>query len=79
MTNNEFEQGYTNALMELQNNLRLDKAIPASALDKVLKHIQDLIRRCDNCGSWLFSDGSCLTCERSKLIENAPKKRAAKK
>jgi hypothetical protein len=79
MTNNEFEQGYTNALMELQNNLRLDKAIPTSALDKVLKHIQDLIRRCNDCGGWLFSDGSCLTCERSKLIENTPKKRAAKK
>lgn len=22
-----------------------------------------VIRRCGNCGGWLYSDGSCLTCE----------------
>ena len=75
---NEFDSGYTSALTQLQNNLRQDKTITASNLDKVLKHIQDLIQRCQGCGGWLFSDGSCLTCEQLKA-QKTPVKKAAKK
>lgn len=62
----DFEQGYVNALMHLQDSLRQSKAITPKALDVVLQHIQDLIKRCSSCGGWLFSDGSCLTCERAR-------------
>lgn len=77
MANNDFERGYANALMQLQNSLRQDKTIPDSALQKVLKHIQDLLARCGGCGGWLFSDGSCLTCETKK--QEIPVKKAVKK
>ena len=73
----EYDSGYTSALTQLQNNLRQDKSITASNLDKVLKHIQDLIQRCQGCGGWLFSDGSCLTCEQMKV--EIPVKKAVKK
>jgi hypothetical protein len=73
----EYDSGYTSALTQLQNNLRLDKSIGQTTLDKVLKHIQDLIQRCGGCGGWLFSDGSCLTCEQMKV--EIPVKKAAKK
>jgi hypothetical protein len=73
----EFDSGYTQALTQLQNNLRLDKTISTSSLDKVLKHIQDLIQRCQGCGGWLYSDGSCLTCEQMKV--EIPVKKAVKK
>jgi uncharacterized protein YoxC len=66
MANKDFEQGYTQALMQLQNKLRDDSKIKATELNKVLEHIQDLISRCQKCGTWLFSDGSCLTCETAK-------------
>ena len=61
--NGDFEQGYVAALMQLQNSLRQNKVIPDNQLQKVITHIQDLLGRCGNCGSWLYSDGSCLTCE----------------
>ena len=61
----DFEAGYTAALMQLQDSLRQSKQLTAKALDTVITHIQDLIRRCSGCGGWLFSDGSCLTCERA--------------
>lgn len=62
----DFEAGYTAALMQLQDSLRQSRQITPKALDVVIKHIQDLIKRCSGCGGWLFSDGSCLTCERAK-------------
>jgi len=63
---NEFDAGYTSALTQLQNRLRQDETIKGVMLDRVLTHIQDLITRCSGCGGWLFSDGSCLTCEQLK-------------
>ena len=75
----EFDSGYTQALTQLQNNLRLDKTISTSSLDKVLKHIQDLIQRCQGCGGWLYSDGSCLTCEQLKNQNIGPKQVVKKK
>jgi len=62
----DFEAGYTAALMQLQDSLRQSRQITPKALDVVIQHIQDLIKRCSGCGGWLFSDGSCLTCERAK-------------
>jgi len=59
----EYDSGYTSALTQLQNKLRQDVGIKGVMLDRVLQHIQDLIKRCSGCGGWLFSDGSCLTCE----------------
>ena len=61
----DFEAGYVAALMQLQDSLRQTKAITPKALDVVLTHIQDLIKRCAGCGGWLFSDGSCLACEQA--------------
>jgi len=61
--NGDYEQGYTNALMQLQDKLRQDSNVKPAELQKVLTHIQDLIKRCGQCGTWLYSDGSCLTCE----------------
>ena len=74
----DFEQGYLNALLQLQNSLRQNKVIPENQLQKVIEHIQDLIRRCQECGSWLYSDGSCLTCETMAKVEIKPAKRAKK-
>jgi len=65
----DFEHGYVAALMQLQNSLRQNKIIPDNQLQKVIAHIQDLILRCGNCGSWLYSDGSCLTCEMLAKVE----------
>ena len=65
----DFEHGYVAALMQLQNSLRQNKIIPDNQLQKVIVHIQDLIRRCGNCGSWLYSDGRCLTCETLAKVE----------
>ena len=74
----EYESGYTTALLQLQNNLRQDATIKPTELQKVLFHIQDMIKRCPGCGGWLFSDGSCLTCEQLKA-QKTPVKKAAKK
>jgi len=73
----EYDSGYTSALTQLQNKLRQDAGIKGVMLDRVLQHIQDLIKRCPGCGGWLFSDGSCLTCEQLKV--EVPVKKSVKK
>ena len=73
----EYDSGYASALTQLQNKLRQDETIKGVTLDKVLQHIQDLIKRCSGCGGWLFSDGSCLACEQLKV--EIPVKKAVKK
>jgi hypothetical protein len=73
----EYDSGYTSALTQLQNKLRQDAGIKGVMLDRVLQHIQDLIKRCSGCGGWLFSDGSCLACEQLKV--EIPVKKAVKK
>jgi len=75
----EYDSGYTSALTQLQNKLRQDDTIKGVTLDKVLQHIQDLIKRCSGCGGWLFSDGSCLTCEQLQSQNIAPKRAVKKK
>jgi hypothetical protein len=75
----EFDSGYTSALTQLQNKLRQDAGIKGVMLDRVIQHIQDLIKRCPGCGGWLFSDGSCLACEQLKAVFPAPKKAVKKK
>lgn len=75
MSNKDYEAGYVAALLQLQNKLRQENPNPKTELKKVLQHIQDLIATCDKCGSKLFGDGSCLTCEMTKDL----KKRVIKK
>jgi hypothetical protein len=73
----EYDSGYTSALTQLQNKLRQDEGIKGIMLERVIQHIQDLIKRCSACGGWLFSDGSCLACE--QLKSELPIKKAVKK
>lgn len=69
--------GYVTALTQLAAKLRQDATIKGPALTKALEHIQDLLHRCAGCGGWLFSDGSCITCEMKAKQE--PVKKAVKK
>lgn len=73
----EYDSGYTSALTQLQNKLRQDADIKGVMLERVLQHIQDLLHRCAGCGGWLFSDGSCMTCEQLKV--EVPVKKPVKK
>jgi hypothetical protein len=75
MSNLDYEAGYVAALMQLQNKIRLENPNPTQPFKTILQHIQDLIANCPNCGSKVFGDGSCLTCEQSKKpIAKAVKK-----
>ena len=63
--NRQFEDGYINALLQLQNRLQEQwKPVPPN-VKTVLGHIQDLILTCTNCGTKLL-DKPCPTCAERK-------------
>lgn len=86
--NKDYEMGYLSALRKLEARILNEPDLTTAG---VLTHIQDLLRRCKVCGSWIYSDGSCFTCEHYsrvvlEYVEQAekttpkptPKKRARK-
>ena len=56
------DAAYTRALLELQNLLRKENPNPSAPIKAVLKHIQDLIWECPNCGTKMVDFIACPTC-----------------
>jgi hypothetical protein len=71
-----YDAGYTAALLQLRNRITQDNPKQDAKIKKVLDHIQDLLGRCENCGSWVYAlDNSCLTCEKAeKVVKQKTKK-----
>lgn len=60
--NRTHDGGYVKALIDLQNLLRKDYPNPPVPIKAVLKHIQDLIWECPNCGTKMVDFIACPTC-----------------
>ena len=58
-----YDAGYTAALLQLRARIVADNPKQDTKIKKVLNHIQDLLGRCEVCGGWTYSDKSCLNCE----------------
>lgn len=68
-----YDAGYTAALLQLRNRITVENPKQDSRIKRVLDHIQDMLGRCDTCGSWVYAlDKSCLTCE---MVEKRVKKK----
>ena len=70
----DYDAGYVTALIELQNYIRMTFDMNKKDIAQILEMVQIMTKRCNTCGGWLFSDGSCIECE----SKPKPKKRATK-
>lgn len=62
LDDDSYDAGYVAALLQLRARITKENPKPTLGIQKVLKHIQDMLYRCPKCGGWCFEGALCNTC-----------------